>query len=147
MLFRSYSTDEDTYPTDAPDPRSNIYDLGNDPLQFAKDRTAYLENLWRSPSFEERVVGRSGDLTALRRAMDTMVQQYAIAAGMALKYVGGSFMSRVERGQPLEKNPVDPVPPAKQREAVDFLAQRVWGTGALTAPSRLLQRQIGRAHV
>jgi hypothetical protein len=38
-----YSTDEDTYPADAPDPRSNIFDLGDDPLQFAKDRTAYSQ--------------------------------------------------------------------------------------------------------
>src|ERR1043166_7686079 len=69
-----YSTDEDTYPSDAPDPRSNIYDLGSDPLQFAKDRTAYLAKLWRSPGFEERIVGKSGDLTALRRAMDSMAR-------------------------------------------------------------------------
>ena len=135
-----YSTDEDTYPSDSPDPRSNIYDLGSDPLQFAKDRTAYIEALWRSPHFEERVVGHSGDLGALRRAMDSMVQQYAIAAGMAVKYVGGSYMSRVDRGQPGEKTPVDPVPAAKQREAVDFLSQKVWATNALAAPSGLLER-------
>ncbi len=135
-----YSTDEDTYPSDAPDPRSNIYDLGDDPLQFAKDRTAYLAKLWRSPSLEERVVGKSGDLTALRRAMDSMVAQYAIAAGMAVKYVGGSYMSRVERGQPGERDPVDPVPAAKQREALDFLSARVWATDAMAAPAKLLER-------
>lgn len=135
-----YSTDEDTYPADAPDPRSNIYDLGSDPLQFAKDRTAYLGKLWRSPAFEERVVGKSGDLTALRRALDNVVQQYAVAAGMAVKYVGGSYMSRIERGQPGEKDPVEPVPAARQREAVDFLAKRVWASDAMTAPGALLQR-------
>ncbi len=135
-----YSTDEDTYPADAPDPRSNIYDLGSDPLQFAKDRTAYLAKLWRQPTFEERVVGKSGDLTALRRALDSMVQQYAIAAGMAVKFVGGSYMSRVDRGQPLEKNPVDPVPAAKQRDAVDFLGKSVWASDAMSAPAPLLER-------
>jgi hypothetical protein len=135
-----YSTDEDTYPSDSPDPRSNIYDLGSDPLQFAKDRTTYIESLWRSPHFEDRVVGHSGDLGALRRAMDTMLGNYAIAAGMAVKYVGGSYMSRVERGQPGEKTPVDPVSPAKQREAVDFLSQRIWATNAMSVPSTLLER-------
>jgi uncharacterized protein DUF4953 len=69
-----------------------------------------------------------------------MVGNYAIAAGMAVKYVGGSYMSRVERGQPGEKNPVDPVSPAKQREAVDFLSQRVWAANAMSAPSSLLER-------
>ncbi len=135
-----YSTDEDTYPADAPDPRSNIYDLGDDPLQFAKDRTAYIAKLWRSPAFEERIVGQSGDLTALRRAMDTALQQYGIAAGVAVKYMGGSYLSRVERGQPLERDPVVPVAAAKQREAMDFLGARVWAADAFAAPGRLLQR-------
>jgi hypothetical protein len=35
---------------------------------------------------------------------------------------------------------VDPVPAAKQREAVDFLSQRVWATNAMAAPSALLER-------
>ena len=135
-----YSTDEDTYPADAPDPRTNIYDLGDDPLQFAKDRTAYLSKLWRSPTLENRIVGSSGDLTALRRALDSMAQNYAIASGMAVKYLGGSYMSRIERGQPGEKNPVQPVPAAKQREALDFLSQRVWASDAMAAPAALLMR-------
>lgn len=135
-----YSTDEDTYPADAPDPRSNIYDLGSDPLQFAKDRTAFIAKTWRQPTFEERVVGKSGDLTALRRAMDSMAQQYAIAAGMAVKFVGGSYMSRVERGQPGDKDPVDPVPAARQRDAVDFLGKSVWASDAMSAPGPLLER-------
>jgi hypothetical protein len=135
-----YSTDEDTYPADAPDPRSNIYDLGDEPLQFARDRTVFLAKTWRAPGFEERVVGRSGDLTALRRALDSMVQQYAIASGMAVKFLGGSYMSRIERGQPGERDPVDPVPAAKQREALDFLAQRVWASDAMSAPGKMLER-------
>lgn len=140
MPGHEYSTDEDTYPADAPDPRSNIYDLGSDPLQYAKDRTAFIAKLWRSPGFEERIVGSSGDLTALRRAMDTALQQYGTAAGIAMKYMGGSFISRVERGQPGEKDPVVPVPAAKQREALDFLGARVWAADAFAVPAGLLQR-------
>lgn len=135
-----YSTDEDTYPADAPDPRSNIYDLGSDPLQFAKDRTAFVASLWRNPKFESNIVGNTGDLTALRRAMDTLLGQYGIAAGMAVKYLGGSYMSRVERGQPGEKPPVEPVPAAKQRDALEFLSQRVWAADAFAAPAAMLER-------
>lgn len=135
-----YSTDEDTYPSDAPDPRSNIYDLGSDPLQYAKDRTAYIAGLWRNPGFEQRVVGASGDLTAMRRAMDQLLQQYGIASGMAVKYLGGSYVSRVERGQPGERNPVEPVAAADQRAALDFLSQRVWAAEAFAAPSAMLKR-------
>ena len=135
-----YSTDEDTYPSDAPDPRANIYDLGSDPLQFAKDRTAYLAGLWRNPKFEERIVGGAGDLAALRRAMDTLLGQYGIASGMAVKYLGGSYISRVHRGQPGEVDPVRPVPAAKQREALDFLGSRVFAADAFAVPPSLLSR-------
>ena len=135
-----YSTDEDTYPAFAPDPRSNIYDLGDDPLAHARDRTAYVSSLWRNPKFEARIVGDSGDLQALRRAMDTALGEYGRAAGMAVKYLGGSYVSRVERGQPLEKDPVAPVPAAKQREALAFLSDAVWAANAMSAPPALLSR-------
>lgn len=135
-----YSTDEDTYPADAPDPRSNIFDLGSDPLQYAKDRSAYVAGLWRNPKFEERIVGGSGDLTALRRAMLNLLQQYGQAAGMAVKYLGGSYLTRVERGQPAERDPIVPVPAALQRDALAFLAQRVWSADAFAAPPSLLDR-------
>lgn len=135
-----YSTDEDTYPSDAPDPRSNIYDLGDDPLLFAKERTAYIGGLWRNPKFEERIVGGSGDLTALWRATSNLLQQYGVAAGMAVKYLGGSYMTRVERGQPGERDPVAPVPAAQQREALAFLSQRVWAADAFDASPALLKR-------
>lgn len=135
-----YSTDEDTYPAFAPDPRSNIYDLGDDPLAFARERTEYMAKLWRDPKFEERIVGDSGDLQALRRALDTALGQYGTAAGMAVKYLGGSYVSRIERGQPMEKDPVIPVAAAKQREALDFLSSAVWSADAMSAPPSLLAR-------
>ncbi len=135
-----YSTDEDTYPAFAPDPRTNIYDLGDDPLAHARERTAYVSALWRNPRFESRIVGDSGDLQALRRAMDTALGEYGRAAGMAVKYLGGSYVSRVERGQPLEVDPVVPVPAAKQREALEFLSAAVWAANAMSAPPALLQR-------
>jgi hypothetical protein len=135
-----YSTDEDTYPGDASDPRANIYDLSDDPLAFAKDRTAYLAKLWRDDRFESRIVGNSGDLTTLRRAVTTLLGQYGIASGMAVKYLGGSYISRVHRGQPGEVDPVVAVPAAKQREALDFLSQRVWAADAFQVSPKLLQR-------
>ncbi len=135
-----YSTDEDTYPAEAADPRSNIYDLGSDPLQFAKDRSAYLAGLWRNPKFEDRIVGSTGDLGALRRALDTVLGQYGIACGMAVKYMGGSYVTRVHRGQAGEVDPVRPVPAAKQREALDFLGARIFASDAFAISPKLLQR-------
>ena len=94
------------------------------------------------------MVGNSGDLTAFRRAMDSLLGQYGTAAGLAVKYLGGSYMSRVERGQPGEVAPVNPVPAAKQREALDFLSKSVWAADAFAAPaacSRAWRRTAGRS--
>jgi hypothetical protein len=135
-----YSTDEDTYPLDALDPRTNIWDLGNDPLAFAKQRSAYIQSLWKSPKFEERVVGQDGEYPVLRRAMDTLLGQYGITLGLAVKYVGGQYVSRNHRGQPGGRDPLEPVPAAKQREALDFLSQRAFAADAFTLPPTLLNR-------
>lgn len=135
-----YSTDGDTYPAIALDPRSNIYDLGDDPLRFAKDRTTYLRGLWSNPKLEERVLGPEGDYATLKLAVDNMVQQYGIALGMAVKYVGGSYQTRVMKGQPGAVDPLVPVPAARQREAVDFLAERAFAADAFAMAPTLLNR-------
>ena len=135
-----YSTDDDTYPANALDPRTNIYDLGDDPIRFARDRTAYIAGLWQGGKLEDRIVGDSGDLTALRRAMDTLLGQYGIALGMAVKYVGGQYSTRVHRGQPGAVEPLRPVPAAKQREALDFLARRAFAADAFSVSPALLGR-------
>ncbi len=135
-----YSTDDDTYPTTALDPRSNIFDLGDDPLRFATERTTYIAGLWTSGQLEERIVGPSGDFTALRRAMDTLLGQYTSALGLAVKYVGGQFSTRVHRGQPGAVEPLTPVAAARQREALDFLARRAFAADAFTISPVLLNR-------
>src|SRR5262249_5129743 len=135
-----YSTDEDTYPADALDPRTNIWDLGSDPLGFAKQRTAYIAGLWKSPQFEPRVVGAAGDFTVLRRAMDTLLAQYTRALGLGIKYGGGQFGPRHPRGRRGAKAPREPIAAARQRDALDFLSQRCFAADALTLPPALLNR-------
>jgi hypothetical protein len=137
-----YSTDEDTYPFDAPDPRTNIWDLGNDPLAFAKERAAYIASLWKKPAFEASVVGPDGEYSTLRRAMDTLLGQYSICLGLGVKYVGGQYLSRALRGQAGGGDPLTPVTGTRQREALDFLVQRGLSPDALTLPPSLLNRMV-----
>ncbi len=137
-----YSTDEDTYPADALDPRTNIWDLGDDPLGFAKQRAAYIASLWKSPKFEERIVGAQGEYPVMRRAMDLLLGQYTRALGLAVKYVGGQYVSRAHRGQPGAGDPLAPAPAAKQREALDFLAQRAFAPDAFTLTPAMLNHLV-----
>jgi Met-zincin/Domain of unknown function (DUF5117) len=142
MAGHEYSTDEDTYPADALDPRTNIFDLGGDPLAFAKERSAYVSALWKSDKFLDRIVGPEGDYTQLRRATDVLVGQYGISLGLAVKYIGGQYTSRNHRGQPDMKDPLIPVPAAKQREALDFLGERAFAADAFSMDPRLLNSLV-----
>jgi uncharacterized protein DUF4953/uncharacterized protein DUF5117 len=135
-----FSTDEDTYPADALDPRSNIYDLGADPLAFARARTGLIAGLWSNGKLEERVLGDDGSYPVLRRAMDTLLLQYTVALGMAIKYVGGQYHSRAHRGQPDATDPLVPVPAAEQRAALAFLGERAFAPDAFRIAPALLNR-------
>jgi hypothetical protein len=137
-----YSTDEDTYPADALDPRTAIWDLGDDPLRYAKDHTAYLASLWTNPKFEERVLGPEGSYPTLRRAMDNLINQYARSLGMAVKYVGGQYQSRDLAGQKDGKLPLTPVPAARQREALDLIGKRGFAADAFRIDPALLNRLV-----
>jgi hypothetical protein len=136
----AYGTDEDARGPSALDPRTNVYDLGDDPLLFARDRTAYLKGLWTSGRLDERVVGPHDSYASLRRAVDALFTQYGVALGMAVKQVGGQQVSRAYRGDPAAPAPFTPVSAAKAREALDFLAQRAFAADAFTLSADLLNR-------
>jgi len=135
-----YSNDLDTYPAGAMDPRTNIWDLGGDPLQYAIDRGDYIAGLWKSEKFEERILGEYGEYPVLRRAVNVLLGQYGITLGLAVKNMGGAYVSRNHRGQPDEVDPLRPVPPAKQREAMAFLARRAFAADAFEMSPALLNR-------
>jgi hypothetical protein len=135
-----YSTDEDTNGPFALDPRTNHWDLGDDPLAFARERATWISGLWKNPKLEERILGETGEYPVLRRAMDGLFEQYGIALNLAVKWVGGQFNSRNHRGQPGAVSPLTPVPAARQREALDFLAQRAFAAGAFSVDPGLLNK-------
>ena len=135
-----YSTDEDTGGPNALDPRTNQFDLGDDPLAFARERASWVAGLWKNPNLEERILGEGGEYPVLRRAMDGLLEQYGIALNLAVKYVGGQYQSRAHRGQAGAPEPLKPVPAARQREALDFLAQRAFAADAFAVAPGLLNR-------
>src|SRR6185295_6760321 len=85
-------------------------------------------------------LGPTGEYPSLRRAMDGLLGQYAIALGISVKFVGGQYQVRDHRGQPDARQPLEPVAAARQREALDFLAQRAFARDAFGVPPTLLNR-------
>jgi hypothetical protein len=135
-----YGTDHDAYAPNALDPRTERWDLSDDPLRWAEERTAYLRTLWRHPSFEHRIVGDDGEFPVLTRAMDTLLGQYGRACLYAVRYVGGQHHHRDNRGQPGAQPPLAPIPAGEQRRAMQFVASAVFAPEAFDVPAAKLNR-------
>jgi hypothetical protein len=138
-----YGTDEDTYPAEATDPRCNIYDLGSDPLGFAKDRTTYVSSLWKNAALEDRILKDGDSYVALRRVMDGLLIQYTRGLSHARKYVGGTLASRAHKGDPQGQAPFVAVTPEVQRDALAFVAEKAFSPRAFDIPSTVLAK-VGR---
>jgi hypothetical protein len=116
-----YATDEDMFGT--ADPLVNVWDLGSDPMKYALDRMALAEELLKG--LAERVVEKGEGYQRARLAFTLMLRQYGDAAFLTGQFVGGEALNRDHRGDPDGREPQVPVKPAKQREALKFLAEHV----------------------
>jgi hypothetical protein len=135
-----YATDWDASAPNALDPRSERWDLSDDPLRWAAERTAYVRGLWRDERFESRIIGEDGDFPVLTRAMDTLLALYGRTAIYAVRYVGGQYHHADHRGQKGGKDPLTPIPAARQREAMAVLAADVFDPAAFDVAPALLNR-------
>jgi hypothetical protein len=66
--------------------------------------------------------------------------QYYIAVPNVTKYIGGMYHHRDHVGDPDGRLPFEPVPAEKQREALAFLTEHVFGPDAFDFPPSLLNK-------
>jgi hypothetical protein len=135
----AYGTDEDS--RSAPsgiDPTSNRWDLGNDPIQFFKNRVALSKELWSK--IEEFFEEKGERYPRMRSVFAQGLREYSRSAQTLTKYVGGIYMRRDHIGDPGERLPFEPVPAAKQREAFEFLREQVFGQDAFSFSPSLLKK-------
>lgn len=131
-----YGTDEDLMATS--DPLVNQWDLGSDPLAFAKDRIALAKETM--PKLAETVVDEGEGYQRARNAFFRLLGQYGNAAFMAAKFVGGEQMHRDHKGDLNARDPFVPVPGDKQREALKFLKEEVLTDAPFDFPPELLRK-------
>ncbi len=131
-----YGTDEDTFLT--ADPLINRWDLGADVLQFSRDRMLLAEELMKDLS--GRVVEEGEGYQRARVAFGILLAQYGDGAYLTSKYVGGEHAHRDHRGDPQGRDPLVPVTPAKQREALKFLQEHTFSDKAFQFPPDLLRK-------
>jgi Met-zincin/Domain of unknown function (DUF5117) len=131
-----YGTDEDTFLTS--DPLINPYDLGSDVMKFGQDRMLLAEDLLKGLS--NRVVDSGEGYQRARVAFSILLQQYGDAAYLISRHVGGEHAHRDHRGDPKGRDPLVPVAPAKQREALKFLEEHLFSDQTFQFSPELLRR-------
>ncbi|MCI0675252.1 MAG: zinc-dependent metalloprotease [Phycisphaerales bacterium] len=111
-----YGTDEDRA---GPDPLTEVWDLGAEPLDWATTRLA-LVKLMRTKLLDKAVTdGQSWHL--LRRGYEQLLGEQLGALRIASRYVGGVHVNRDRKGDPNGREPLVPVAAEKQRTAMKFV--------------------------
>jgi hypothetical protein len=132
----TYATDEDAALND--DPYVNRHDLGADPCQFGKDRIALATELMKD--LDSRVVKEGESWARTRRAFSILLHQWGDGATLASQFIGGQSVSRDHKADKDAHDPIVPVPGAKQRECLKFLADEILSDRAFQFSPALLRR-------
>lgn len=133
-----YGTNAESGGPGALDPTINPYDLGDDPLAWGKERTGILLELLRD--LPTKVLADNSNYADLTNAFGGMMNEYARAVAPSIKYLGGAYINRDHVGDPNGRLPFENVPRAKQREALNFVVERVFAPSALWVAPATLQR-------
>ncbi|HUI10841.1 MAG TPA: zinc-dependent metalloprotease [Bacteroidota bacterium] len=136
----AYGTDEDAFGF-APqgiDPVTNMFDLGNDPLAYFRTRVKLAQELWGS--IEEKFGKPGTRYQKLLRVFDQGFNDFYLGGLTASKFIGGIYHRRDHIGDPGNRLPYEPVAPAKQREALEFLRTYIFGPDAFQFSPTLLNK-------
>lgn len=133
----AYATDEDTRGID-PDPDSNRFDLGSDPLEFAQNRLKLVKDL--IPTLPDRMVKEGDDYTQVRRALNVLIAQYGQSTYFVSRYIGGLQTSRSHKGDKDGRPPITLVSAKLQRDALSLLEENVFSDQNFQFPPDLLNK-------
>jgi hypothetical protein len=130
----AFATDEDNYL--GIDPESLQFDLGNDPVGYAAKRFAIAQDLLRR--LETRKLDAEDDFSVLRRSLAYTLRDVGRATGVLARQIGGvrTLRDHANTG----RDPLEPLPAASQRAALDVLASGVLSANGLTVSPELQRR-------
>ncbi|HEX8692673.1 MAG TPA: zinc-dependent metalloprotease [Longimicrobium sp.] len=132
----AFGTDEDSGGPGALDPTVNIFDLGQDPLGWARARADVIRGIW--PKLPQYVLADNTRYAELTDAFNGLMNQYGRTLAVGVKYIGGQYVNRDRVGDPSGRAPFVAVPKAKQREALQFVTQYGFSESSFAIPQSLL---------
>ncbi|MDE2504264.1 MAG: zinc-dependent metalloprotease, partial [Burkholderiales bacterium] len=130
----AYGSDEDVYA--GLDPETLPLDLGSDPIAFASKRIAIARDLFRRQ--ETRRLPPDRDYAVLRRSLGFALADTFRALEVLARQIGGVRTLRDFPGS--GRDPLQPVPAAVQRAALDLMAGTTLGRQALQITPALQRR-------
>ena len=133
-----YGTNAESGGPGALDPTINTFDLGEDPLAWGRERSALVRSIVNE--LPKHVLADNSSPYEVTNAYTSLMNEYARAVAPAVKYIGGAYINRDHAGDPNGRAPFVAIPKAKQREALDFLVDRVFARNALAVPPAVLQQ-------
>jgi hypothetical protein len=110
---------------DGIDPLVNRFDLGDDPLAYYQKRLQLSRELWQR--VQDRAPRAGEDALRQRRVLLSGFRQLGRSTELVGKYVGGMYTQRDQPG-PNQRPAYTPVEPAKQRDALQFLAKGLFAS-------------------
>lgn len=132
----SYATDEDA--ASGLDPTIRVWDLGGDPVEWARDRTGIIRALFAE--LPRRMLTDNAPFYEMSETLEDLLGQYLSAAAALPGYIGGRTIARDHVGDPGGRLPLQPIPKAKQREALQLLSELLFDERALTLPPEVMTR-------
>jgi hypothetical protein len=129
----AYGSDEDY--AQGLDPQTLVYDLGRDPIAFARTRMAIVHDLLER---QGRPLGSEDDATLPRRSVGFALREMARSGQILLRQVGGVVTRRDGPGG--ASSLLDPLPASQQRIALRMLMKDFVAPDAVDLPPALLRR-------
>jgi hypothetical protein len=130
----AYGTDEDNYLGIEPDALQ--FDLGNDPLVFARKRLSIARDLFKRQ--ESRLLLADQDYAVLRRSLGFAVNDAARAVGVLARQISGVRNLRDAPGS--GRDPVQPVATSVQRDALDQIGRSLFAADSFVITPALQRR-------
>lgn len=134
----AYATDEDAFDLLSPDPEAVRWDLGKDPLVYFQTRFKLAKELWNR--IEQKFGTPQFSYQIMRRAFMSGLGTYLRAGLQSAKYVGGIHHRRDHIGDPGKRLPFEPVPAARQRQALQLLIDQFFSPQSLPWSPSLLNK-------
>ncbi|HEU5115599.1 MAG TPA: zinc-dependent metalloprotease, partial [Isosphaeraceae bacterium] len=119
-------------------PLVNTYDLGSDVCRFARDRMALASSLMKD--LDDKTVKDGESWARNRQAFSVVLRQYGDASHLLSSYIAGQEVHRDHKGDKDARDPIVPIPGAKQREALDALVSGIFSDRAFQFSPETLRR-------